>query len=145
MTRASNRGKIFRSIACGILVGALSAVMQWIMVPHDLALLTNVFAGDVIGALSVMIVCLAIELRYEKALFVSALSCVAIMSELNHRVRSALFPLCLVAQKIGDKEASHLANEAVEQISVRLREATGDAISGCSGNGQGDPSRKISR
>lgn len=136
MTRASNRGTIFRSIACGILVGALGAAMQWITVPHDPALMTNVFAGDVVGSLGAMIVCLALHLQHEEALFLRALSCVAVVTELNHRIRSALFPLCLAAQKTGEPETSQLADEAVEGISVALREATADAISGYSRNGQ---------
>ena len=136
MTHASNRGKIFRSIACGLLVGALGAVMQWVMVPHDPALMTNLFAGDLVGGLGSMIVCLALHLQHEEALFVRALSCVAIVTELNHRIRSALFPLCLAAQKIDDSETSQLADETVEGISAALREATADAISDYSRNGQ---------
>jgi len=38
--------------------------------------------------------------------------------------------LCLAVQKSGDKDASQLANEAVERINVALKEATADAISG---------------
>jgi hypothetical protein len=136
VTHAPNRGKIFRSIACGLLVGAPGAVMQWIMVPHDPALMINVFAGDVVGGLGAMIVCLALHIQHKEALFVRALSCVAIITELNHRIRSALFPLCLAAQKTGGSETSQLADEAVEGISAALREATADAISDYSRNGQ---------
>jgi hypothetical protein len=54
----------------------------------------------------------------------------AIVSELNHHVRNAVFPLCLALQKTGDREAVLVANEAVDRINIALREATADAISG---------------
>ena len=128
--RASTRGRISFSISCGILVGAFTAGTHWLLLPHDRALMTHLFMGDFISVLAAVIVCLAIGLRYEDGHFLDAMSCVTIVSELNHQIRSTLFPLCLAAQKIGDKETSHLADEAVERINVALREANADAISG---------------
>ena len=128
--RASTRRRIFLSISCGIVVGAFTAGTHWLLLPHDPVLMTHLFMGDFISALTAVIVCLALGLLYEDRHFLSAMSCVTIVSELNHQIRSTLFPLCLAAQKIGDKETSHLADEAVERINVALREANADAISG---------------
>jgi hypothetical protein len=128
--RSSNRGKIFLSIVCGILVGAVIAGIHWFLVPHEQLLLTHIMLGDLIAALTTMIVCLAIQLRQEEVHFANAMSRAAIVSELNHHVRNAVFPLCLYVQKLGDKDASQVANEAVERINIALKEATADAISG---------------
>lgn len=130
MKRASNRGKIFVSILCGLAVGAISASIHWVILSHDQTLITHVMLGDLVAALTAMIVCLAIQLRQEEVHFASAMTRAAIVSELNHHVRNAVFPLCLAVQKSGDKDASQLANEAVERINVALKEATADAISG---------------
>ncbi|HVH89425.1 MAG TPA: hypothetical protein VM912_22100 [Terriglobales bacterium] len=130
MKRASNRGKIFVSILCGLAVGAISASIHWVILSHDQTLITHVMLGDLVAALTAMIVCLAIQLCQEEVHFASAMTRAAIVSELNHHVRNAVFPLCLAVQKSGDKDASQLANEAVERINVALKEATADAISG---------------
>ena len=106
------------------------------IVPHDQALITHIMLGDLVAALTSMIVCLAIQLRQEEVHFASAMTRAAIVSELNHHVRNAVFPLCLAVQKSGDKDASQLATEAVERINVALKEATADALSGRSTYGQ---------
>ena len=130
MKQSKNGGKIFVSILCGILVGATIGGIHWAIAPHDRELMTHILLGDLVAALSTMIVCLAIQLRQEEVHFASAMSRAAIVSELNHHVRNAVFPLCLAVQKSGDKDASQLANEAVERINIALKEATADAISG---------------
>ena len=130
MKRNSNLGKIFVAIFCGLVVGAIAAAIHWMILPHEQSLLIHVMLGDLVAALTSMIVCLAIQLRQEEVHFASAMSRAAIVSELNHHVRNAVFPLCLAVQKSGDKDASQLANEAVERINVALTEATADAISG---------------
>ena len=130
MKRASNGRKILVSIVCGLLVGAIAGGIHWATIPHERVLITHLFLGDLIAALSTIIVCLAIQLRQEEVHFASAMSRAAIVSELNHHVRNAVFPLCLAVQKLGDKDASQLANDAVERINIALKEATADAISG---------------
>lgn len=130
MKRASNGSKIVVSTVCGLLVGATAGGIHWATIPHDRLLLTHVLLGDLIASLSAIIVCLAIQLRQEEVHFASAMSRAAIVSELNHHVRNAVFPLCLAVQKLGDKDASQLANDAVERINIALKEATADAISG---------------
>jgi hypothetical protein len=128
--RSKNGGKIVVSILCGLFVGATIGGIHWATVPHERELMTHIFLGDLVAALSTIVVCLAIQLRQEEVHFASAMSRAAIVSELNHHVRNAVFPLCLAVQKSGDKDASQLANDAVERINVALKEATADAISG---------------
>ena len=130
MKRVSNGSKILVSVLCGLTVGAIAAGIHWAVMPHEQSLLIHTFLGDLIAALSAIIVCLGIQLRQEEVHFASAMSRAAIVSELNHHVRNAVFPLCLAVQKLGDKDASQLANDAVERINIALKEATADAISG---------------
>lgn len=130
MKRASTRGKVFLSILSGIFVGAIIAGIHWFLVPHERLLMTHIFLGDFIASLATVIVCLALQLRQEEIHFASAMSRTAIVSELNHHVRNAVFPLALYVQKLGDKDASRVANEAVERINIALKEATADAIAG---------------
>ena len=136
MRRASNGCKILVSVVCGSLVGAVAAGIHWYTVPHERVLLTHLLLGDLAAGLSAIIVCLAIQLRQEEVHFASAMSRAAIVSELNHHVRNAVFPLCLAVQRLGDKDASQVANDAVERINVALKEATADAISGRANYGE---------
>ena len=136
MSRTTNRSKIALSIFCGVIVGASAVGIHYLTVPHDdRTLATHILLGDLVAALTTMIVCLAIQLRQDEVHFASAMSRAAIVSELNHHVRNAVFPLCLAVQKLGDKDASQVANEAVERINIALKEATADAISGRSVHG----------
>jgi hypothetical protein len=137
--RASNGSKILVSISCGVFVGAIAGGIHWFTIPHDPLLVTHLLFGDLAAALSAIIVCLAIQLRQEEVHFASAMSRAAIVSELNHHVRNAVFPLCLAVQKFGDKDASQVANDAVERINVALKEATADAISGRASYGDEAP------
>jgi hypothetical protein len=130
LKRVSNRKKITVSIFCGLLVGASAAGIHWFLVPHDRVLLSHVFLADLVAALTAIIVCLGIQLRQEEVHYASAMSRTAIVTELNHHVRNAVFPLCLAVQKTGDSEALQVASDAVDRINVALREATADAISG---------------
>jgi hypothetical protein len=86
--------------------------------------------GDIVAGLVSMIVCLAIQLKQEEIHYKTAMERAAIVAELNHHVRNAIFPLCLIAQKIGNEDASRIANEAIDKINIALRDATADAMSG---------------
>lgn len=131
MSQGSNRSKISLSILCGLIVGGSALAIHWSTIAHDdKVLATHILLGDLIAALATTIVCLAIQLRQEEVHFASAMSRAAIVSELNHHVRNAVFPLCLAVQKLGDKDASQVATDAVERINIALKEATADAISG---------------
>jgi hypothetical protein len=138
--RAPKPGKIFPSLASGILVGTLSAAIHWFIIPHSL--LTRALLGDVVGALSMVIVCLAMQMWQEDMHFANAMSCVTIVSELNHRVRSACFTLSLAAQKLNDKETSQIAKEALDRVNIALEQAEADAISGRAWNPREDSTGK---
>jgi hypothetical protein len=71
--RSKNGGKILVSICCGVLVGAAIGAIHWAIVPHERELMTHIFLGDLVAALSTMIVCLAIQLRQEEVHFASAM------------------------------------------------------------------------
>lgn len=138
---STNRSKILVSVLCGLLVGGVASGIHFAMVPHDPRLLTEAMLGDLIAGLTAIIVCLAIQLRQEEVHFASAMTRTAIVSELNHHVRNAVFPLCLALQKTGDREAVLVANEAVDRINIALREATADAISGQANYSDGSGSK----
>ncbi len=57
-----------------------------------------------------------------------AIARAAIVAELNHHVRNAVFPLYIAVQKVGDAEAKRIADDAVERINLALRDATADAL-----------------
>jgi hypothetical protein len=96
----------------------------------DRALLLHAGIGDFIAGLTAVIVSLAIQLRQEEVHYRTAMERAAIVAELNHHVRNAVFPLCLVIQKLGDADAMKTANDAVERINIALKDATVDALSG---------------
>jgi len=52
----------------------------------------------------------------------------AIVAEMNHHVRNALFPLCLAVYRKGDSESEQLARETVDRINAALRDAVTDAF-----------------
>jgi len=52
----------------------------------------------------------------------------AIVAELNHHVRNAVFPMCLAVQRTGDADANRIANDAVDKINIALRDAISDAL-----------------
>jgi hypothetical protein len=83
-----------------------------------------------IAGMTAVIVALAIQLRHEEVHYQVAMERAAIVAELNHHVRNAIFPLSLALHKLGDANASRIADEAVERINIALRDATADAISG---------------
>jgi hypothetical protein len=53
----------------------------------------------------------------------------AIVSELNHHVRNAIFPLCLAVQRNADAEAQRLSAETIDRINMAMRDAATDVFS----------------
>jgi hypothetical protein len=84
--------------------------------------------GDLIAGLVATLVCLAVMLKHEETHFRLAMDRAAIVAELNHHVRNAVFPLCLAVQKLGDPEANRIAADAVERINIALKEAAADVF-----------------
>ncbi len=130
MPKTQKVAKIRLAILCGLAVAIISTVVHIATLPMDRALLLHAGIGDFIAGLTAVIVSLAIQLRQEEVHYRTAMERAAIVTELNHHVRNAVFPLCLVIQKLGDADAMKTANEAVERINIALKDATVDALSG---------------
>jgi len=130
MAKSRNGAKIRLSVYCGVIVTLIATTVHVVTLPTERMLLLHAGIGDVIAGLTAIIVCLAIQLRQEEVHYRTAMERAAIVAELNHHVRNAVFPVCLAVQKVGDAEAIKTANEAVERINLALRDATADALSG---------------
>jgi hypothetical protein len=130
MPKTKRVAKVRLAIWCGLAVAVISSAVHLATLPHDRNLLLHAVIGDLIAGLTAVIVSLAIQLRQEEVHYRTAMERAAIVAELNHHVRNAVFPLCLAVQKSGDLEAMKTANEAVERINIALKDATVDALSG---------------
>ncbi|HYG97896.1 MAG TPA: hypothetical protein VD837_02110 [Terriglobales bacterium] len=131
MAQGSSRlGKIAVAIFCGLLVGVVSAGVHIATIPLDRTIMLHVAVGDFIAALTAIIVCLGIQLRQEEIHYQNSIERAAIVAELNHHIRNAVFPLCLAIQKTGDADSMKTAQEAVDRINIALKDATVDALSG---------------
>jgi hypothetical protein len=124
------RGKIGLAVFSGLLVGAMAAGTHLLTLPLDRDTVLHSLVGDVIAALTAVVVCLAIQLKQEEIHYQTAIERAAIVAELNHHIRNAVFPLSLAVHKNGDANAIGIAQEAVERINIALKDATADALSG---------------
>ncbi|MDT8070824.1 MAG: hypothetical protein ROO76_21900 [Terriglobia bacterium] len=130
MQRLSNGGKLGLAVLSGVIVGAIAAAVHLATIPHDPGTMLHALIGDLVAGLTTVVVCLAIQLRQEEVHYRNAIDRAAIVAELNHHVRNAVFPLCLLVQKMGDGESVKAANEAMDRINLALKDATADALSG---------------
>lgn len=130
MPKTKRVAKIRLALWCGLTVAVISTAVHFATLPHDQGLLLHAGIGDFIAGLTAVIVSLAIQLRQEEVHYRTAMERAAIVAELNHHVRNAVFPLCLAVQKTGDVDAIKTANESVERINIALKDATVDALSG---------------
>jgi hypothetical protein len=130
MRKNRNGAKIRLSVMCGLIVAIFATAVHLATLPPDRTLLLHAGIGDLIAGLTAIIVCLGIQLRQEEVHYRTAMERAAIVAELNHHVRNAVFPLCLAVQKTGDAEAIKTANDAVDRINIALKDATADALSG---------------
>ncbi len=129
MAFAAKGPKISLAVLCGLIVTLIATGVHLATVPHDMTF-RYIVIGDLIAGLTAIIVCLAIQLRQEEVHYQTAMERAAIVAELNHHVRNAVFPLCLAVQKTGNEDAIKTSNEAVERINIALKDATADAMSG---------------
>lgn len=129
MATAARGAKISLAVLCGLTVTLIAVGVHLATVPHDINF-RSIVVGDLIAGLTAIIVCLAIQLRQEEVHYRTAMERAAIVAELNHHVRNAVFPLCLAVQKLGNEEAIKTSNDAVDRINIALKDATADAISG---------------
>ncbi len=125
----STREKFLIALVAGLVVTATALIVNATSVPFDRRIWLQIAVGDFIAGLIAALVALAIQLKNDGAYFRFAMERAAIVAELNHHVRNAVFPLCLAVQRAGDTEGNRLANEAVERINIALRDAMSDAFS----------------
>ncbi len=127
---ASRRGKVSVAVLGGVLVGLMAGISHLVTLPLERPIIVHSLVGDTIAALTAVVVCLAIQLRQEEVHYQTAIERAAIVAELNHHIRNAIFPLSLAVHKVGDAEAIAAADGAVERINIALQDATADALSG---------------
>ncbi len=128
--RSKNGSKLVVAILCGFVVALIAAGVHLATVTLDRTNIMHAMLGDFIAGLTTVVVCLAIQLRQEEVHYRTAIERAAIVAELNHHVRNAVFPLCLAVQKTGDADSIKAANEAVDRINLALKDATADALAG---------------
>ncbi len=122
--------RILIALLSGVITGGAAAAVHLSTMPlFERGFLVPEVLGDIVAGLFAVVVCLAIQLKQEEVHYRAAMERVAIIAEVNHHVRNAVFPLCLAAQKAGDPQSIRIANEAVEKINLALKDATTDALS----------------
>jgi hypothetical protein len=119
---------VLNAIAAGALVWVASCAAHFALLPIDRATIAHELISNSIGALVAVILMLAIQLRHEEVHYRIAVERAAIVAELNHQVRNAVFPMHIAVMRIGDAEAKKIADEAVERINIALKDATTDAL-----------------
>ncbi|HVZ18625.1 MAG TPA: hypothetical protein VG897_16005 [Terriglobales bacterium] len=129
MAIAAKGPKISLAVLCGLGVTLLAAGVHFATLPRDIDF-RYIIIGDLMAGLATIIVCLAIQLRQEEVHYRTAMERAAIIAELNHHIRNAVFPLCLAVQKSGNEDAIKTSNDAVDRINIALKDASADAISG---------------
>jgi hypothetical protein len=121
--------KLGVSLLGGFIVGISALLVDLMVISYNKEVIIHQLIGDVIAMLVAVLVCLALQLRNEELHFRFAIERAAIVAELNHHVRNAIFPLCLAVQRTGDAEALRLSNETVERINIAMKEAAIDVFS----------------
>ena len=122
--------RILIALLAGVVTGVAAAAVHLATMPvFERGFLVPEVLGDVVAGLFTVVVCLAIQLKQEEVHYRAAMERVAIIAEVNHHVRNAVFPLSLAAHKSGDPQSIRIASEAVEKINLALKDATTDALS----------------
>jgi hypothetical protein len=122
--------KVLKAVAAGTFVWLVSSAAQLALLPIDRSLIARQIVANSIGGLVAVVVTLAIQLRHEEVHCQVAMERAAIVAELNHHVRNAVFPMHIAVQTLGDAAAKKIADDAVERINIALRDATTDALAG---------------
>ncbi len=144
MQVAKDKGhKILMAIVAGVLVWLVSSLANVALIPLDRTMMVRQILANFIGGLITTIVALALQLQSEQVHYRAALQRAAIVAELNHHVRNAVFPLCVAVQKTGNVEAARMAEDAVERINIALRDATADALARTVDYGPSPPDRRL--
>jgi hypothetical protein len=117
------------SILGGLIVALTGvAIDMSLLAPQPQVPLMHQLMGDCIAGIVATLIFLALQLKHEETHYRVAMDKAAVVGELNHHVRNAMFPLCLAVQRLGDAEANRVANEAIERINIALKEAASDVF-----------------
>ena len=112
----------------GLVVGGAATLVDFTVINFTRETLVHQMAGNVIACLVTILFLLAVQLHNEELHYRFAMERAAIVSELNHHVRNAIFPLCLAVQRTGDTEALRLSTEAVDRINIAMKDAATDVF-----------------
>lgn len=126
--QAEQSSRVLMAVLAGLLVWFFASLADFALLPLERALVVRQVVANSIAGLMAIVVILAIELRYEGVHYRVAMDRAAIISELNHDIRNAVFPVCIALQKTGDPESNRIADQAIERINLALRDATADAL-----------------
>jgi hypothetical protein len=124
----TTKDKFLLALGAGLLVTATALTVNAATVQFDRTLILRQLVGHIVAGLVATLAALAIQLKYEGLYYRFAMDRVAIVAEVNHQVRNAVFPLCLALQRNGDADSNRMANNAVERINLALRDAMTDAF-----------------
>ncbi|HKU20317.1 MAG TPA: hypothetical protein VL155_08070 [Terriglobales bacterium] len=125
----TTRRKILLALLLGLMVSGVTIGLDLSFVRLDHLLAHLVIAGSIAGLLTIIFT-LALQLKQEEQHYMFAAERAAVLAEVNHHVRNAIFPLCVAVNRNGDPDASRLVTECVERINMALRDASVDATVG---------------
>jgi hypothetical protein len=125
----TTRRKVLLALLFGLLVSGVTIGLDLSFVRFDHLLAHLVIAGCIAGLLTIIFT-LALQLKQEEQHYLFAAERAAVLAEVNHHVRNAIFPLCVAVNRSGDPDASRLVTECVERINMALRDASVDATVG---------------
>lgn len=120
--------KVRVALLSGFIVFLVGAVADVAVVPWERSVLVQQLIGDLIAALVATLLFVSLQLKYEEMHYRFAMERAAIVAELNHHVRNAVFPLCLAVQRTGDAESVRVSTDAVDRINIALKDAAADAF-----------------
>lgn len=126
--RRKKERKVLKAVAAGALVWIVASFADVALMPLDRVLIPRQAMANLIGGLVAIVVTLALQLRHEEVHYQVGMERAAIVAELNHHVRNAIFPMHVALLRVGDPEAKKIAEDAVERINVALKDATADAL-----------------
>jgi hypothetical protein len=123
------RRKILLALLSGFMVAGVTIGLDVAFARFEHPLAHLVIAGCIAGLLTIVFT-LALQLKQEEQHYLFAAERAAVLAEVNHHVRNAIFPLCVAVQRSGDPDASRLVTECVERINMALRDASVNASVG---------------
>ena len=125
----TTRRKILLALLFGLMVSGVTIGLDLGFANFGHLLTHLIIAGGIAGLLTIIFT-LALQLKQEEQHYLFAAERAAVLAEVNHHVRNAIFPLCVAVNRSGDADASRLVTECVERINLALLDASVDATVG---------------